>query len=70
MYIGRQIREDRGGIYMSWEKYIKERVSEIELPRERLRDPKSHLDEQEIRFLRGALGSVGWVAREGRLMFQ
>eukprot|EP00971_Amphidinium_carterae_P031812 626637-Amphidinium_carterae.1 len=66
MYIGRQIREDRGGIYMSWEKYIRECVSEIDLSKERLRDVKSPLTEAEIRFLRGALGSVGWVAREGR----
>eukprot|EP00971_Amphidinium_carterae_P255567 5073679-Amphidinium_carterae.1 len=43
MYIGRQLREDRGGIYMSWEKYIKERVSEIDLSKERLRDVKSPL---------------------------
>eukprot|EP00971_Amphidinium_carterae_P347700 6489823-Amphidinium_carterae.1 len=51
---------------MSWEKFTKERVSEIDLTKDRLRDPKALLNEQEIRLLRGALGSIGWVSREGR----
>ena len=67
MYVGRRIRQAHDGtITMDWEKYIRERLSLVPISRERARDSGAECDDKEISQLRGILGVLGWVAREGR----
>ena len=66
-YIGRTLRQLANfKIQASMKRYITEKLKAVTLPKERLKQKGSPLDEKETTWLRGVVGSLLWVGKEGR----
>ena len=66
-YIGRTLRQLANfEIQVSMKRFITEKLKAVTLPKERLKQKDSPLDEKETAWLRGFGGSLLWVGKEGR----
>ena len=69
MFNGRRIQQERdGAIRVGMAKFIEERLRFIAIPKGRRSQPESDADAtaQEVSTARGAIGSLAWLAKEGR----
>ena len=46
-------------------RYLKEKTVEINIQRRRMKTPMAKCNETEIRQMRGLVGKLNWVARQG-----
>ena len=66
-YIGRTLTQTKTfEIQVSMKRYIEEKLKPVTLPKDRLKDKSSKLNEQEITWLRGMDGSLLWIGKEAR----
>ena len=66
-YIGRTLTQTKTfEIQVSMKRYIEEKLKPVTLPKDRLKDKSSKLNEQEITWLRGMGGSLLWIEKEAR----
>ena len=66
-YIGRTLKQTKDfEIQVSMQRYIEEKLKPVNLPKDRLKQKDSALNQQEVTWLRGVGGSLLWVGKEGR----
>ena len=66
-YIGRTLTQLADyEVQVSMKRYIQEKLKPVTLPKERMKQRDSPLDEKETTLLRGVGGSLLWVGKEGR----
>ena len=66
-YLGRTVFQDENfEIRVSMQRYIKEKLRNITLPKDRVKDEVRVLDPNEVTLVRGAGGSLLWIGRECR----
>ena len=67
MFNGRRIRQlSSGEFQVDMEKFVLERLEEIPISKERLKDKNAVVTEEERSLARGACGSLNWLSKEGR----
>ena len=66
-YLGRTVSQDENfEIRITMQRYIKEKLRNITLTREKVKDESRVLDANEVTLVRGAGGSLLWIGRECR----
>ena len=66
-YLGRTVSQDENfEIRITMQRYIKEKLRNITLTREKIKDEGRVLDANEVTLVRGAGGSLLWIGRECR----
>ena len=66
-YIGRTLTQKESyEVQVSMKRYIENKLKPVTLPKDRLKQKESLLNEQETSWLRGVGGSLLWVGKEGR----
>ena len=66
-YLGRTVSQDENfEIRITMQRYIKEKLRNIMLPRDKVKDENRVLDPNAVTLVRGAGGSLLWIGRECR----
>ena len=67
MFNGRRIQQEPDGtIRVDMAKFIEERLHPMAIPKDRRSQPEADATVQEVSTARGAIGSLAWLAKEGR----
>ena len=63
---GRRIRIEHGVVKIDMEKFVRERLSEMSIEKERKKHPGALLQVEETAAARSVCGALNWIGKEGR----